>query len=154
LGEEVDSANSLFRSDCTGGWIVIELQESFNTATIEEIKEEWRHLWRERIDDKVRAEGVASQSFPLCFVDQGTIIVATRDFKPLHLKEILSLNRIQNAGQIIGPAPAVGGWHKFARTVLNKQPRKCRFVFEKPKPHRAKKLQLKNGGRGWLNRSL
>jgi len=86
-------------------------------------------------------------------VDQGTIIVATRDFKALNLKEILSLNRIQNAEQVVGPPSAVGGWHKFARTVLNKQTRNRRFVFGKPLSDRVKNLQLKKGGRGWLHRT-
>jgi hypothetical protein len=132
---------------------VTELQKYVEGPTVEEIKEEWRHLWRERIDDRVRAEGVASRTFSLCFVDRGTIIVATRDFKPLNLKEILSLNRIQNAEQVVGPPPAVGGWHKFARTVLNKQARNRSFVFEKPRSDRVKNLQLKKGGRGWLHRT-
>lgn len=132
---------------------MMELQESVEGPTVEEIKEEWRHLWRERIDDKVRAEGVASRTFPLCFVDRGTIIVATRDFRPLNLKEILSLNQVQNAEQVVGPPPAVGGWHKFARTVLNKQARHLSFFFEKPRADRVKNLQLKKGGRGWLHRS-
>jgi hypothetical protein len=132
---------------------VMELKESVEGPTVEEIKEEWRHLWRERIDDRVRAEGVASQTFPLCFVDRGTIIVATRDFRPLNLKEILSLNQIQNAEQVVGPPPAVGGWHKFARTVLNKHARNRRFLFAKPRSDRVKNLQRKKGGRGWLHRS-
>jgi hypothetical protein len=131
----------------------MKLEESVESPTAEEIKEEWRNLWLERIDDKVRAESVASRAFPLCFVDRGTIIVATRDYKPLNLKEILSLNLIQNVERVVGPPPAVGGWHRFARTVLNKQSRNRRFVFEKPRPERLKNLPLKKGGRGWLHRS-
>ncbi len=37
---------------------------------VEEVKEEWRLLWRGRIDDKVRAEGVADRSFPLLAVER------------------------------------------------------------------------------------
>ena len=131
----------------------MELQETDNKVTVEEIKEEWRHLWLERIDDKVRAEGVASRSFPLCLVDQGTVILATRDFKPFNLKEILSLNRVQNIERVIGPPPTVGGWHKFARTVLNKQSRNHRSIFEKSQSNRIKNLQSKKGGRGWMHRT-
>jgi hypothetical protein len=130
----------------------MKLQETDNKVTIEEIKEEWRHLWLERIDDKVRAEGVASRAFPLCLVDRGTVILATRDFKPLNLKEILNLNHVQNVERVIGPPPTVGGWHKFARAVLNKQSRNRSSVFEKPRSHRMKNLQLKKGGRGWMHR--
>jgi hypothetical protein len=54
-----------------------------------DIREEWRLLWLGRIDDKVRAEGVANRCFSLLFVERGTVIVATRDFKPLDLREIL-----------------------------------------------------------------
>jgi hypothetical protein len=132
---------------------VTELEESVESPKVEEIKEEWRSLWLERIDDRVRAESIASRAFPLCFVDRGTIIAATRDFKPLNLKEILSLNLIHDVERVVGPPPAVGGWHKFARTVLNKQARNRRFVFEKLQPDRLKNLQLKKGGRGWLHRS-
>jgi len=131
---------------------VKELQEKSERAMVEEIKKEWGQLWLERIDDKVRAEGVASKSFSLCFVERGTIIAATRDFKPLDLKEILSLNRIQNVERVVGPPSAVGGWHKFARTVLNNQARNRRLVLEEPQQDRCGNLQLKKGGRGWIHR--
>ena len=35
---------------------------------VEELKRQWRLLWRERIDDKVRAEGISSKDFELLFV--------------------------------------------------------------------------------------
>lgn len=141
-----------YHSDGTGGYLVKKLQETSDKNQIEKIKQEWQQLWLERIDDKVRAEGIANREFPLCFVDQGTIITATRDFKPLDLKEILHLNCIQNAEQLVPPPPKVGGWRKFARTVLNKQKRNYSYVVEKSRPDRVKKLQLKNGGRGWVHR--
>ena len=43
------------------------------------------------IDDKVRAEDLASESFSLLFVKRGTVIKATRDFKALDLREIMRL---------------------------------------------------------------
>lgn len=131
---------------------MVELKDSYDNVMIERIREEWQQLWHERIDDKVRAEGVANRKFSLCFVDQGTIIAATRDFKPLDLKEIFNLNRIQNAERLIPPPPKVGGWHKFARTVLNKQKRNRSFFSEKAQPKCVKNLQRKKGGRGWLHR--
>ena len=121
---------------------------------VEDIKEEWKQLWRGRIDDKVRAEGVANRTFPLCFVERGTVIMATRDFKPLSLKEILVLNRIQNAERVVGPPPAVGGWHKFARTVLNKQARNRKSVVDEKRLGRRRNLQAKKGGRGWMHRII
>jgi hypothetical protein len=129
-----------------------EMSEVHSKVQVEEVKEEWRQLWRGRIDDKFRAEGVANRAFPLCFVERGTVIVATRDFKPLSLKEILSLNHVQNIERVVGPPPAVGGWHKFARTVLNKQARNRRFFLEEPRRDREKNLQHKKGGRGWIHR--
>ena len=80
-------------------------------------------LWQGCIDDKVRAEGIADQSFPLLSVEQGTVIAASRDFKALNLKEILHSYNVQNVERVIGPHPSEGGWTKFAKTVLNKQTR-------------------------------
>jgi hypothetical protein len=117
----------------------------------EEVKAEWKVLWQQRIDDKVRAEGIADQCFPLLAVERGTVIVATRDFKELNLKAILRSNNVLNVEQFVSPDPSVGGWAKFARTVLNKQTRSHHLGFEKQPEHRGKNLQLKKGGRGWLH---
>ena len=118
---------------------------------VDDVKEEWRFLWRDRIDDKVRAEGMANRDFSLLFVEQGTVIVATRDFKPLNLKEILYLHKIKNVERIVPPHPTVGGWGKFARTVLNKQKRAREWKESAPRRNLKKNLQLKKGGRGWLH---
>ena len=117
----------------------------------EEVKEEWRLLWRRRIDDKVRAEGMADQSFSLLAVERGTVIAATRDFKALNLKEILRSYNVQNVDRVIGPHPSDGGWTKFAKTVLNKQTRTQKFRAESRPERRGKNAQLKKGGRGWLH---
>jgi hypothetical protein len=121
------------------------------TGLIDDVKAAWKILWRSRIDDKVRAEGIVNQDYSLLFVERGTVIVATRDFKPMTLKEILLSHKILNVERIVSPHPSVGGWGKFARTVLNKQKRVRKR--EKPLPPRnhKKKLQLKKGGRGWLH---
>lgn len=74
---------------------MLTLDEKLQRAQVDDIKKEWRLLWSCRIDDKVRGEGSASQSFPLLFVEQGTIIKATRNFKPLDLKEILRSQKVQ-----------------------------------------------------------
>ncbi len=117
----------------------------------EKVKEEWRSLWRERIDDKVRAEGVADRSFPLLAVERGTVIVATRDFKALNLKEILRSYKVPNVDQVAGPHPSEGGWTKFAKTVLNKQTRTQKLRSDALPEQRRKSTQLKKGGRGWLH---
>ena len=115
------------------------------------VKAEWRRLWRDRIDDRVRAEGMANTDFPLLFVDRGTVIVATRRFKPLDLKEILQLNGVGDAERYVPPHPSVGGWGRFARTVLARQSRARVWKEEKVRPNGNANLQLKKGGRGWLH---
>lgn len=118
----------------------------------EEVKKQWKLLWQERIDDRVRAEGVADRSFPLLAVERGTVIIATRDFKALNLKEILRSYNVSNADRVVGPHPSEGGWTKFARAVLNKQSRIQKFGPEALPDHRERKGQLKKGGRGWLHK--
>lgn len=118
---------------------------------MDEVKEEWRQLWRLRIDDKVRAEGMANRDFDLLFVERGTVIVATRDFKPLDLRAILRVHEVENVERIVSPHPSVGGWGKFARTVLKQQSRARKWEAPAPKRKRKKSLQLKKGGRGWLH---
>jgi hypothetical protein len=119
---------------------------------VEEIKVQWRNLWQERVNDKVRAEGVASNDYFMLFVDKGTVIHATRNFKPLRLKEILEQNKIENVDRIIPPSPQIGGWTKFIKTSIahQKKPRTRRsYVYLEPKRERQ---QLKKGGRGWLHK--
>ncbi len=141
-----------FRSDNTEG------QESRKKEAlqvpVEDIKDQWRCLWRNRIDDKVRAEGIADKDFSLLFVDRGTVIVATKDFKPLNFKEVLRLNGIYNGERFSSPPPSEGGYRKFARTVLNKQSRAREWKQTESKKTRDKQQHKKKGGRGWLHYSL
>jgi len=120
-------------------------------AKAEEIKAEWKLLWQGRIDDKVRAEGMADRSFSLLAVERGTVISATRDFKELSLKAILRSYDVLNVERVVGPHPSVGGYTKFARTVLNKQTRVQQCGVEKQPERHGKNAQLKKGGRGWLH---
>jgi len=118
---------------------------------VEELKEQWRRLWRERIDDKVKAEGIANTDFSKLFVEKGTVIFATRDFKMLNFKEILELHKL-DVGRIIPPSPSVGGWGKFIRTMIATQRpsnrvRQARQYLD----DRKQRQQLKKGGRGWLH---
>lgn len=120
--------------------------------TVEELVDQWKRLWRERFDDKLRAEGIANADYPKLFVDKGTVIFATRNFKMLNFKEILELHGIGDADRFIPPNPQVGGWGKFIRTMIvnQKSQRRARmaalFLSEEKK-----KQQLKKGGRGWLH---
>jgi len=118
----------------------------------DDIIKEWRLLWSDSIDDKVRAETLARKNFQLLFVEQGTVIKATRNFKPLDLREILHLHKVQDLERVLGPCPSVGGWAKFAKTVLNKQNRIRRYTEELPERKLKKNTQRKKGGRGWVHK--
>jgi hypothetical protein len=121
-------------------------------AIVDELKVEWKRLWIERMDDKVRAEGVAIHDYSSLFVDKGTIIHATRDFKALNFREILDKHQIDNADSYIPPIPSVGGWGKFIKNdVFKKETRQKRaetYRIEEKK----EKQQSKKGGRGWLHK--
>jgi len=118
---------------------------------VEELKVEWKRLWRERVDDKVRAEGIANGEYSRLFVDKGTIIHATRAFKALSFKEILTQNQVVNAERFIAPSPQVGGWAKFVKTSITVgKPQRVRRAELYVEPAKERQ-QLKKGGRGWLH---
>ena len=146
----------MLRPDGTGGLSSAETADL--QVLVNDVRKEWKLLWRDRIDDKTRAEGMANRNFALLFVERGTVIIATRDFRLLDLKEILRVHKIENAERFIPPHPSVGGWGKFARTVINTQRRATRAQQLKDaaprRVNRKRNLQLKKGGRGWLHRSV
>jgi len=114
------------------------------------LKEEWRLLWRERFDDRVRAEGVAVRDYPLLFMDRGFVIFASRDARAPSFSEIVDFWASQ--GCIYAPDPAVGGWGKFVRTFIIRRSERRRIVESaKTLNGNCKKQQLKKGGRGWLH---
>jgi len=117
---------------------------------IDEFKKQWKGMWRNRVDDRVRAEGIADRDYSLLFVDRGTVIIATRKFKLLDFYETLQQHKLLT-GNEIPPNPSVGGWRKFIKTALNPHTltRRGRPVPQKPEKHSGQ--QLKKGGRGWLH---
>jgi hypothetical protein len=117
---------------------------------VTELKVQWKRLWRERLDDKVRAEGIAVNDYSDLFIDKGTVIHATRDFKSLNFKEILEEHEILNAERYIPPDPHVGGWNKFVKDNITKYTAKRQRTIEAPAEHKEKQ-QLKQNGRGWLH---
>jgi hypothetical protein len=119
---------------------------------IEQLRLQWRKLWQERLDDKVRAEGMATADYCDLFVDQGTVIHATRDFKALNFKEILDQHQVLNADRYIPSSPQVGGWNKFIKNNITNQPRRRRRADLYREENREKQ-QPKKGGRGWLHRN-
>jgi hypothetical protein len=117
---------------------------------VDELRLQWKKLWQERLDDKVRAEGMATADYCDLFVDRGTVIHATRDFKALNFKEILEQHQVINADKYIPPSPQVGGWNKFIKTNITNQPRRTRRADLYREEKRGLQ-QPKKGGRGWLH---
>jgi len=124
---------------------------------VEDLRQQWVQLWKERINDKVRAEGVAGKDFELLFVDKGQVIVATRRYKPLEFKEVLEEYKAPYEVKVKEdrPSPQVGGWRKFGRKMAAS--RRIRngdrngLWLNDHSNSRKNKLQLKKGGRGWLH---
>jgi len=119
---------------------------------VEHLKIEWKRLWQDRLDDKVRAEGIAMEDYRVLFVEKGTVINATRDFKALNFKEVLEQNQIENPEKFLPSSPHVGGWSKFIKTSIyvsnqNRHNSALRYV----EPQREKQ-QTKKRGRGWLHK--
>jgi hypothetical protein len=118
---------------------------------VETLKVQWKKLWQERVDDRLRAEGIATANYCDLFVEKGTIIHATRNYKALDFREILEQHEVENIDRVIPPDPYIGGWNKFIKTNITNQRlrkrRRAELYFEEKK----EKQQPKKGGRGWLH---
>jgi len=119
---------------------------------VEQLKVQWRRLWQERVDDKIRAEGIATADYCDLFVEKGTIIHATKDFKALNFKEILEQHQIANVDRLIPPNPQIGGWTKFVKLNITSQRIWKKRRVELYCVEKKQKQQLKKGGRGWLHK--
>ena len=118
---------------------------------VEQLKVQWRRLWQERVDDKIRAEGIATANYCALFVEKGTIIQATKDYKALNFREILEQHQIANVDMFVSPNPQIGGWTKFIKlNITNQRSRKKRRA-ELYCNEKKEKQQPKKGGRGWLH---
>jgi hypothetical protein len=118
---------------------------------VDELRVQWKKLWQERVDDKVRAEGVAADEYVKLFVEKGTVIHATRDYKALNFKEILEQNQIANAERFVPPSPQVGGWTKFVKVNITSQKKRKSTRALLYCEDKKEKQQPKKGGRGWLH---
>ena len=120
---------------------------------IEELKSQWKLLWSERFDDRVRAEGVSVNDYAILDIEKGTIIHATKDFKILNLKQILEKYQVENPERYIQPDVDVGGWNKFIKTEISgkaqKGNRASSYIAETNASK--KRQQPKKNGRGWLH---
>ena len=123
---------------------------------VDELSKDWKKLWKDRFDDKVRAEGVAVMDYSKLFVDKGTVIHATRNYKALDFKDILKQHEIENAERYIPPNAAVGGWKKFVKDKVSpgsvhRSKRAEAYLSEQRRFVSVKPMQPKKGGRGWLH---
>jgi hypothetical protein len=131
----------------------VEARVEAKKKLIEELKTQWKLLWSERFDDRVRAEGVSVNDYAILDIDKGTIIHATKDFKVLSLKQILEKHLIEDPERYIQPDANVGGWNKFIKTeITGKIVKRNRPTFEIADKCASKsRQQPKKKGRGWLH---
>jgi hypothetical protein len=120
---------------------------------VDDLRIEWKSLWQNRIDDKVRAEGIAKEDYSKLSVEKGTVIIATRDYKPLEFYDIVEDYLGAETGKTIVPNTTVGGWGKFIRTNIKKTKRTSKRA-PPPRPAKPKGNHKKKGGRGWLHANL
>ena len=123
----------------------------YQQQLIEELKNQWSLLWKERFDDKVKAEGISVKNYDGLFVEQGTVIHATRDFKALNFRDVLDKNLVENPDRYVQPSVHVGGWNKFIKTQIRKQNLDGDNEKACVSKSKAVKGQAKKGGRGWLH---
>ena len=117
-------------------------QESIN-----ELRLQWKRLWHERIDDKIRAEVIAVDDYSHLSIEKGTIIHATRDYKDLRMDDIVDQKKIFPDKRCVSCNPHTGGLSKFIRSNITKRENSPKILAIKKN-----KQQLKRkNGRGWLN---
>ena len=116
------------------------------------LKVEWADLWKSKIDDKVRAEGVSVKEYTLLFVESGEIIRATRDYKHLSFAKVFERHVGKEKADGLVVDPRVGGWRKFARENFPAKGKiKITTTRKRPKIKVDLSQQQRKGGSGWLN---
>ena len=118
---------------------------------VEELKGEWKLMWSERFNDKVKAEGVSVANYASLRVEKGTVIHATRDFKALNFKEILEQHKVEQPERFIQPHPEIGGWNKFIKTKITNPTQKSKCTVSDTNVKKGIRQQHKKNGRGWLH---
>jgi hypothetical protein len=118
---------------------------------VEELKSQWKLLWNQQINDKVRAEDISSDNYDKLQVERGTVIKASRDYKPLNFRDILE-EHVEKPENYIAPNVQVGGWTKFVKTEITGASQKHRRA-QAYIPEKKAVQQPKKGGRGWLHKT-
>ena len=123
----------------------MENEQGGHDTFLQRLKEEWKLLWMERFDDKVRAEGVAARDYPLVLVERGCVVFAVRDAKVPSFSDIVDHWATQ--GKVYAPDPSSGGWGKFIRKHVKRATPSADTSFKEKQTSRQRQ-QSKKGGRG------
>ena len=120
----------------------------------ESLRLQWKKLWEERAEDRVRAEGIATADYCDLFVDKGTVIHATRDFRSPSFTEVLEKHKFSNIERVLPPDPQIGGWSKFIKMNVTSQRSRIgkRRVNLSRESRKCGQNQPRKGGRGWLHK--
>jgi hypothetical protein len=118
---------------------------------VETLKVQWKLLWNERFNDKLRAEGVSEKDYEMLKVERGTVITATRDFKVLNFKDILEKHLIEQPDRFIQPNVNVGGWNQFVKTKINTQKSQKSNPTLRETSNKPMTSQSQKSRRGWLH---
>jgi len=118
---------------------------------VETLKVQWKLLWIERFNDKVRAEGVSEKDYEILNVERGTVITATRDYKVLNFKEILEKHLIEDPDRFIQPNVNIGGWNQFVKTHIKTHKPQRKNWLTREAPNKLVTQQSNKSRRGWLH---
>ena len=128
------------------------LKRKTDSELVSELKGQWKLMWQERFNDKVKAEGISLSNYTALNIEKGTVIQATRDFKATNFKEILEQHKIENPDRFITPDNSAGGWNKFIKTkITNNKPLKEKHPTTTHNTPAKIGQHHKKGGRGWLH---
>jgi hypothetical protein len=120
---------------------------------IDSLRCEWKTMWRNRIDDDLRAEGIAANNYERLFVDRGLILFATRNFKPPDFQEILKSHLSTYDVESMNPNNLRGGYRKFIQdNIIKKNSKSNRKEYVKKELEKMKEHKhIKHRGKGWLH---
>ena len=116
---------------------------------VDALKVEWKSMWHEQFNDKIRAEGISVADYERLKISRGTVLHATRSCETPEFKEILKENLVENPDRYIQPNNVDGGWKKFIKTNITQRPFKAKRVTEYEKTSKQIRKQSKKSG--WLH---
>ena len=126
------------------------MEKSEYKVVMDGLREQWKELWTTRFDDKVRAEGIARKDYPELFVERGTVIIATRKFKPLNFHEILQQHLPSGVADVVNPSSSSGGYRKFIKEVISRLKREGKSWLSLPTTKLLKNPPKKKRRWAWL----